>query len=38
MSISLDFGKYNNYEISELRTSKMIEGDRKAATKLNCLQ
>jgi len=35
MSISLDFGRYNNYEISDSRMSKMIGEDRKAATKMS---
>ena len=35
MSISLDFGRYNNYEISDSRIGKMIEGDRKSATRMN---
>jgi len=35
MSISLDFGRYNNYEISDSRICKMMGGDRKNATKMN---
>lgn len=35
MAISLDFGSYNNYDISESRISKMMEGDRKCATQMS---
>lgn len=35
MSISLDFGRYNNYEISDSRMSKMIGGNRETATKIS---
>ena len=35
MNISLDFGRYNNYEISDSRICKMMEGDRGNATKMN---
>lgn len=35
MSISLDFGRYHNYEVSDSRISKMIGGDRKSATKMS---
>lgn len=35
MAVSLDFGRYNNYEVSDLRISNMMKGDRKSATKMN---
>jgi len=35
MSINLDFGNYNNYNVSESRMSKMMQADRKSATHMN---
>ncbi len=35
MSISLSFSRNNNYEVSESRISRLMEGDRKNATKMS---
>ena len=35
MNVNLDFGNYNNYNVSESRISRMMQADRKSATHIN---